>query len=476
MPIDRFRFLVSALVAPLVLVGCVGSSIDADVARVRELTRAEDLAAVQELEVDPASDREAKRLLAEPLDADAAVRIALLNNRELRATLREMGVARGLLMQAGLVPNPLFEIELFPERNTEVEFRVEYEITQALFAPARSRVARADLEAARYRAAQAVVDTGARVRGMFYALQGAEQRLRVGQRVLDAFAASRDAARALFEAGNIPEVDLAVQEAAFERARAAVARMELEAAERREAMHRALGLFGDDTRWELAGDLPPLPQAPGIEEGLESRAIERSIELAEIRKRLEATAKRAGYTRRSGATPDVAVDVHALYGRPELPRAEVDDPVRLGAGVSFTLPVFDRRQGLARAYDAEFDALLERYYGAAIDTRSAVRDLRNRLVSTHARARQFLEVIVPAQRRVTEESVRQYNAMQIGVFELLAARREELNAELEAIDALRDYWTASAGIEAIRAGGRATPPSSSAEPTFLVGTADSGGH
>lgn len=468
-----------ALIGALLLgsSGCVGASIAPDVALVREMTHAEDLSAFHHLAVDPTIDGEVRRLLAEPLDPDTAVRIAVLNNRELRATLREMGIARGQLIQAGLIPNPLFEIELLPERNTEVEFRVEYEITQALFAPARARVARANLEAARLRAARAVVDTGVRVRGVYFALQGAEQRLHVGQRLLDAFAASRDAARALFEAGNIPEVDLAVQEAAFERARVVVARMELEVAERREAMQRLLGLFGDETRWELAGKLPDLPEAPGLEDGFESRVIERSFELSEIRHRLEALARRVGLTRRAGATPDVAFDVHALYGRPDVPRAETDDLVRFGAGVSFTAPVFDRQQGLVRAYAAEFDALLERYHGVAIATRSAVRELRSRLVSAHARARQYIEVIVPAQRRVTEESLRQYNAMQLGVFELLAARREQLNAELDAVEALREYWTASAGMEAALAGGGAiaSPPGAAAGSPG-IGSPEAGGH
>ena len=452
-------------ISSIELVACVSSSIAPDMSRVQALTRATELAAVHETDVEPVSHREVERMLEQPLEIETAVRIALLNNRELRARLREMGIARGMLMQAAQVPNPLFEVELFPERNTEVAFRLEYEITRALFAPARSRVARADLEAERFRAAGAVIETGVAVRGAFYGLQAAEQRLAVGQRLLDAYAAGRDAALALFEAGNIPEVDLAVQVAAFERARASVARMELEVAERREVLQRLLGLFGEETHWEIAGDLPSLPEASGVHEGIESRAIERSIELAELRHRLEATERRAKLARRAGATPDIALDVHALYGRPDLPRAEVDDPVRFGAGVAVRLPIFDRQQGIARAHEAEFNALLERYYGAAIAIRSSARDMRNRLVSTHARARQYAEVIVPAQTRVTEQSVRQYNAMQIGVFELLVARREQLEAELEAIEALSEYWIAAAGLEGVLAGGfaaagdRATPSS-----------------
>jgi outer membrane protein, heavy metal efflux system len=465
----------SIAISSLEMVACVSPSIGPDVSRVEALTRATELAAVHETDVEPVSHRKVERMLEQPLEIETAVRIALLNNRELRATLREMGIARGLLMQAALVPNPIVEVELFPERDTQVEFRLEYEVTRALFAPARSGVARANLEAERFRAAGAVIETGVAVRRAFYALQAAEQRLAVGQRVLDAYAAGRDAALALFEAGNIPEVDLAVQVAAFERSRATVARMELEVAERREVLQRLLGLFGEETHWEVAGELPSLPEASGVHEEIESRAIERSIELAELRHRLEATQRRVRLARRVGAVPDIALDVHALYGRPDLPRAEVDDPVLFGTGVAVRLPLFDRQQGIARAHEAEFNALLERYYGVAIAIRSFARDMRNRLVSTHARARQYAEVIVPAQKRVTDESLRQYNAMQIGVFELLVARREQLEAELEAIEALSEYWIAAAGLEGVLAGGLAVPRDRLTPSTSLPGRDRTGG-
>mgnify|MGYP000925254774 CR=1 FL=1 len=52
----------------------------------------------------------------------------------------------------------------------------------------------------------------------------------VAQRMLDTFAAGRDAARAIFEAGNSAELDLASQEVAYERARITVAQLELDAA------------------------------------------------------------------------------------------------------------------------------------------------------------------------------------------------------------------------------------------------------
>src|SRR5712691_6028815 len=49
-----------------------------------------------------------KKLLAAPLTADAAVQIALINNRGLQATYAELGIAEADLVQAGRLRNPLF--------------------------------------------------------------------------------------------------------------------------------------------------------------------------------------------------------------------------------------------------------------------------------------------------------------------------------------------------------------------------------
>ncbi len=52
-------------------------------------------------------------------------------------------------------------------------------------------------------------------------------------------------------------------------------------------------------------------------------------------------------------------------------------------------------------------------------------------------------------------SQQQYDAMLLGVFQLLLARREEINAYRDYIEALRDYWIARAELD-LRAGGALT--------------------
>ena len=168
--------------------------------------------------------------------------------------------------------------------------------------------------------------------------------------------------------------------------------------------------------------------------------------------------------------------MHALNGNPEDDATGGSRGWRFGGGVSVGVPVFDQQRGTTRALEAELDAELERYYGLAVDLRSAAREARNRLVSAHARARQYQAVILPAQARVTQQTLLQYNAMQVGVFQLLEARRQELDAQLAQVETLREYWSAAAELEALLAGKRVRAAERSASRSMAGSASAGGGH
>jgi outer membrane protein, heavy metal efflux system len=435
------------IASSLALVRCVGTGIGGDLRNVESATHTQ--IATVEGDVDLETPREVRAVLERPLDADGAVRLALLSNRTLRATLREMGVPRGRLAQAALIPNPTVELEFLPERDTKLEVRVEYDVTGLVLAPIRANAAAPDLEAARYRAAGAVVETGMRARAAFFHALAAKKKLDVANRSLDALAVARDAARALFQAGSYKELDLATEEAEYEEARAEVAELELAAEDAREALVRTLGLHGAEGQLTLAGDFPALPEAVGDSADLENRAVRASFDLKARKSEIEGFARSAGYARAEGWIPDVAADVHFLEGSP----ASGPSDLIVSGGVRASVPIFDRKQGTAASLDAEARASLERYVGAAVDVRSRARTTYARIVTAHARAKQYQKVVVPARQRVTAQALLQYNAMQLGLFELLAAKRNELAAELSAVDATANFWAARASFDALVAGG-----------------------
>lgn len=459
---------------------CVSSSTERDLASVRVLARAEALPALRDDQVEPVVEGATRSLLDEPLDAETAVRVALLGNRTLRARLRELGVARAALAQAATVANPVVGAELPAERDADLELSVEYEISSLLLASQRADAAEAELERARLDAADATVALGHEVRAAFFGMQAAEQQLALAQRMLDARAAARDAAVALEKAGNVRALDAARQVAAYESARIGVAELELSVARSRERLVRLMSLHGANAGLRTTGTLPDAPEAlPGLDR-LETRAVEASLQLRAARAQLEAHAHRTGAARTAGLLPDVTLGArarHATSDSPEL--SDGEDPWSFGAGVSVELPLFDRGQGPTRASEAAFDAELERYHGIAVEVRSAAREAAAELESAAARARQYARVILPAQRKVLDETLLQYNAMQVGVYDLLRAQTELLDAELARVDVLRQYWTARATVDALLRGHRVRAPAGAGNAT-LPGAAEAdasaGGH
>jgi len=430
---------------------CASSSIGSDISRVRTLSKAASLPHVDRAEVELISDKDVHGLLGAPLTEATAVRIALLNNRDLRAELRELGVSRGRLMQAGLLANPTFELELLPERESDYELRVEYDVSSLILAPLSARAAGAELEAHRFQVAGSVVELGYQVRSAFYALAAAEQRLSYAQRTLDALTAGRDAALALLAAGNVPVLEASRQIVAYESARIEVAKIELAVADRREQVQRLLGLYGTDTEWRIAHGFADIPAELSLPAQLETKALAASLELKAIERRLDAAGHRTGVARATALIPDVAVDFHALHANADAHDRD-EKSWRYGGGVSVGVPVFNRQQGRQRIAEAEFDVLLERQQALAIELRSHAREVQNHVRSAHARVRAYETTLVPAQHSVMEQTLLMYNAMQLGVFELLAARRGELEIELAYVDAKAAYWEATAQLDALLAG------------------------
>ena len=66
---------------------------------------------------------------------------------------------------------------------------------------------------------------------------------------------------------------------------------------------------------------------------------------------------------------------------------------------------------------------------------------------------------LPARIKIVNQSILQYNAMQISPFELFTAKAEELRVERAYIDALREYWITRAELEKA-VGGSLNPRSS----------------
>jgi outer membrane protein, heavy metal efflux system len=297
-------------------------------------------------------------------------------------------------------------------------------------------------------------------RAAYYAYQGAEQSVRVLREIAAAAQASFDLARRMDEAGNISERALASEQVALEQAKVELADAEAEAQAERERLTRLMGLWGEPAaRWSVPDGLPDLPPDDLPFTRLEALAVAGNLELAAARQETAALAGALGVARDYGWLDELEVGID--YER------EADGQSLLGPTLALGLPILD----LGAARTARAVALLRqsesRLEQRAIELRSEVRAVRERLIRLRHRAAHYRQVVVPLSQRLVELSLEEYNYMLIGPFEVLAAKQNEIAAYRRYIETVRDWWITHAELERLL-GGQLIPGDPSAAPAPLV--------
>lgn len=204
-------------------------------------------------------------LLRKTLSVEDAVRVAMLNNRDLQALYADLGVAQADLVQAGLFRNPVLDAAvLFPLSGArpDLQLGVVVSFLDAFYVPLRKRVAGARFEETQLHVAGAVLDLAAQVRRAFYAHLANGQMLELRAAIVDALTASLEVSRRLYEAGNITDLDLARDRAVTEASRLALRSAEVAVRQSRERLNELMGAWGEQTAWETEGRLPDIPPDP----------------------------------------------------------------------------------------------------------------------------------------------------------------------------------------------------------------------
>jgi cobalt-zinc-cadmium efflux system outer membrane protein len=97
--------------------------------------------------------------------------------------------------------------------------------------------------------------------------------------------------------------------------------------------------------------------------------------------------------------------------------------------------------------EAQLNQSEKRLAGLSIDARSEVRGARLALLSQREVVEHYRKVLLPGRERIVALSQQRYNAMLLGVFQLLLAKQAEVEAYRQYIESVRDYWIARAELE-----------------------------
>jgi cobalt-zinc-cadmium efflux system outer membrane protein len=382
----------------------------------------------------PEPSPQARALWADGLDPDEAVAVALLENRGLRASFEDLGVATYERVRAGLLPNPLLggSLQVF-DSGTGFELGLSQPLQGLFLRALRADLAEAELAHARAATVERLVRLAGDVQRAGLRLDRQRQRVQLRSADLLAARAADELTAELFAAGNV---------IAPERTRAALAHLEAqldhaaaeqELVERREQFLVLLGL-AEDPGFELRFE-GPLESLANSEEGtededlaaLELQAVAADLHLAMLRARASGAARRAGLTRAAewleGAEAGVVL-------------AKEPDESDLGVGPSLTLalPLFDSGAAGRAAAGAELEGLLAEHEQRTRELRSAARRLAQRATALGRQAHRAQLELEPLAHQLVVETLQQFNAMQVGAFDPLRERRAELAAALRALD------------------------------------------
>ena len=433
----------AAATAALLLAGCASFSPDGGAGKVSELTRERTGQNVtfqrSTADVDSASTRVAE-LLKQPLTADSAVELALLNNRGLQASFSELGIAEADRVRAGRLANPTLSFgRLSGHGVTEIDRSVMFNLLGLLTLPVASEVAQRQLEQAQYQAALDAVGVASEARKAFFSAVAAQGLVGYYEQVKDAADASNDLARRMLLAGNFSKLAQMREQAFYADAMSNLARARHRAVAEREKLVRVLGLSGDQLAFKLPEHLPELPKAPLEPKDAEQIAIEKRLDVLMARRSTEATAKSLGLTR---GTRFINV-LEAGYAN----KSQTGEPRQNGFEIELQLPLFDFGSARAARAEATYMQSVHRTAEVAVNARSEVRESYSAYRTAFDLARHYRDEVVPLRKRISEENLLRYNGMLSSVFELLADARDQVATVTAAIEAQRDYWMAETDLQ-----------------------------
>ncbi|WOJ89964.1 TolC family protein [Methylocapsa polymorpha] len=399
-----------------------------------------------------------EHLLKRPLTADAAVQIALLNNRGLQAAYNELGVAEAAMVRASLPPNPSFSLSrISGTLESELEATIAADILALATLPARAEIAADRFRAAQLSAAEETLRMAAEARRNYYRAVAARELVGLLTQANAAAETAAKLARQLGETGAMNKLDQARDQVFYADLTAQLASARQQASGEREQLIRSLGLWGGDLDFTLPNALPALPPRPETIPMVEQYAIDRRIDLEIGRIELEALAKSYGL---SNATR--FVNLFQLSGIYKDTRESVGgESVQFrdfGPGATVEIPIFDFGEIRVRQAELAYMRAVNRLAERAVNARSEARDAYRAYRSTFDIASHYQRQILPLRKIISDETLLRYNTMLIDVFTLLDEARRRILATIAAIEAKRDFWIAKTDLQAAIIGGREARP------------------
>ena len=462
----RATRLTAAALAVAMLGGCAALSPDAGTADVQALVAGRTGAVDARLPAQDAATAAATvgKLLESPVDAEAAVRIALLNNAGLRGSLATLGVSDALRAQAGTLPNPHFSIaRLRMGDEVEIERMLTFNLVGLLTLPWKYQWQTQQHELAKLQAAQDVIRLAANTRKAWITAVAAQQTAAYMRDVKEAAEAGGELARRMARVGNWSRLRQAREQLTLNDATAQLARAEQAAFSARERLTRLMGLWGAQADFRLAERLPDLPKDVTPMTDIEARALRERLDVRSAMAQSRYVAEQMGFTRVTGYVDGMSIGLirNSVFDNDTGTKAS-----NRGVELELPLPIFDWGGARNARSRAVYLQSVSQVQETAVNARSEAREAYFAYRTAYDLARHYRDEVVPLRKFIGEEMLLRYNGMLASTWDLLADSRAQVMAVNSAIEAQRDFWLAETDLQTALTG---TSPGAIAGATVSVG-------
>jgi outer membrane protein TolC len=383
-------------------------------------------------------------LSRQPLDADAAVRVALLHNPALEASLAALAISDAERVQAAQLPNPHFSLGRLREaQSLEIERMLTFNVISLVTLPWRAQYADQALQLARLRAAQEVIRTAAETRKAWFNAVAARQSAQYMRDAREAAEAGAELARRMARAGNWSKLQQAREQATLADISAQLARAEQAAVAEREKLTRLMGLWGADAGYTLPDRLPELPKALADQGDIEATAVRERIDVRAARDESLYVARSLGLTRATSVVDALSV---GLVRNTHFDNAAGERETTRGFEVELPIPLFDWGQARTARAEATYVQSVARIREVGVRARSEAREAWHGWRTAYDLAKHYRDEIVPLRRFIADETQLRYNGMLASVWDLLGEARNHIVAVNNAITAQRDFWIADTDL------------------------------
>jgi outer membrane protein TolC len=380
------------------------------------------------------------KLLKQTLDVDAAVQIALLNNKDLQAAFYALGISEADLVQAGRLPNPKFSM-LYTRNNGDykIEKILAFNIFSLITMPKMLDIERQRFEQTQQLAAAQVLRLAQQTRLAYFNAVAANEHVRYSQQVEESAEASAELAQRMRQAGNWSALEQVREQSYYADAVLGVAQAKIQQDISFEVLARLLALAAPE--FKLQQRLPDLPKTLAELRPFEQTAFEQRLDLQLMKLETEVLAKRLGLTKTTRMINVLEIGPARVLEGPR------EAPYKKGVAVSFELPLFDWGDAKVARAEATYMQAVNRTAQMAVNAQSEVRAAYRRYRANYEMAKHVHDEIVPLRQKILAENQLRYNGMLVSPFQLLSDARAQVASVNDYIEKLNDFWTAETELQ-----------------------------